>query len=83
MSECPEQTQFETQVILLVISLCFHVFQAFVTGMKLRVKCRDCMCSVRPKNSSDTPSPSSSSSSSDPSPTERSPIRLGEITIEK
>jgi hypothetical protein len=78
MSES-ETNELKTQLILLVISLGFHVFQAFVTGMKLRVKCKNCMCSLKPKGSS--PSPNSLSSSS----TERSPDekQLTEVVVEK
>ena len=57
----------DTQLILLVVSVCFHIFQALVTGMKWRVKCKDrCSCSLRPKGSS--PSPPTDTSSSGTSP---------------
>lgn len=45
-------TQFDAQFILIVIAVVLQLFQTVVTGIKLRVKCRHCFCSVRPKNSS-------------------------------
>lgn len=55
MSEDTCANDQQIQIILLVISLGFHVFQAFVTGIKMRVKCRDCSFSMRPKDSSPSP----------------------------
>jgi hypothetical protein len=62
---------FETQLVLLIVSLCFHVFQAFATGMKWRVKYKNCLCSVKPKGSS--PSPDTDSN--------RSPERDPHVTV--
>lgn len=63
------QSEYDTQLILLIISLCFHVFEAFVTSMKLRMKCRHCCsCTMRPKDSSPDSASTSSSSKTGPSP---------------
>lgn len=57
-------SQFDAQFVLIVITVVLQLFQTIVTGIKLRVRCRDCFCSMRPKNSS----PGGSSDSSGGSP---------------
>lgn len=56
--------QFDAQFVLIIITVVLQLFQTVVTGVKLRVRCRDCFCSVHPKNSS----PGGSSTASDTSP---------------
>lgn len=77
MSECATGEDFDVQLALLVVSLCFHVFEAFVTGMRWRMKCKNCMCSAKPKDCS--PSPGSDSSSS---PEKPSPVALTSVVVE-
>jgi hypothetical protein len=74
---CVVQNDLSVQLILLVVGLCFHVFEAMVTSLKLRVKCKDCICSLRPKGSS--PSPSDTDVAKKPD----SSITLNTIVVEK
>ena len=64
--------QFDTQLVLLVVSLCFHLFQAVVVGMKWRVKCKNCLCSCRTKGSSPSP-PSDTTTGETPTASPESP----------
>jgi hypothetical protein len=45
-------SQFDAQFVLIIITVILQVFQAVVTGIKMRVRCKDCFCSLRGKNSS-------------------------------
>ena len=91
-------TQFRAELILIVINLAFQLFQTFIMGMKLRVHCKNCAFSMRPKGT--TPSPASDTLSPEkqltprggapdppvtrtPSKLSAPPLNLESISIEK
>ena len=45
-------SQYDAQFVLIVITALLQLFQTIVMGAKLRIRCRDCFFSWRPKGSS-------------------------------
>jgi hypothetical protein len=57
---------YDAQFVLIVITALLQLIQTVVMGVKMRVRCKDCFCSWRPKGSS--PGSSDASSNADGSP---------------